>query len=308
MQRLSKQDYEAIAIYDCEKNPGSRAAVVIEPSYGSVALCVHTEKGKCEVANLWNSNSDMICFEDEIKSVYDYKVSETEIKDAVRRYYLTNKGVDSTVAGTGKKASEIMEHFNAGIGNTLNVFFDSADAALADMGMDSKNLRVLFVGNMAQFFPAEVVARLHYSPAMPMMPDSRYGFYEDTAAIVELGNAIIEENRTKHIDGPVEWLVLKRNSEGTPDKLKLLIADDGEKADDLKTPKYTPAVFACSGNELEVSIAGAVRNFTVPDGLLPGGMGMIRLGLQCEDEVFFLIVDANDKSERFPVNIKIKGE
>ena len=307
MQRLSKQDYEAIAMFDYEKNPESRAVVIIEPSYGSVALCVYTEEGKCEAVNIWN-NSDMTCFEDEVKSIYDYKGCEEEIKNAIRRYYLTNKSVDPTAAETEKKASEIMEHFNDRIGNTLNVYVDSADAALADMGLDSKKLRVLFVGIMAKFFPAEVVARFHYSPAMPMMPDSRYCFYENVEAVVEQGNAIIEKNRTKYIDGPVEWIVLRRNSDGKPDKLKLLIANDGEKADDLKTPRYTPSVFACSGNELEISVEGNVQTFTVSDGLLQGGMGMIRLGLQYEDEAFFLIVDAIDKSERYSVNVKIKGE
>lgn len=305
MQRLSKQDYQSIAVYDCEKNPGSSAAIIIDPSCGAVALCVHKGKGQSEIANLWSSNDDTVAFEDEIKSLYDYKSLESGIKSAVRNYYLTNKGMDLTVEGTQKKASEIMEHFNNRIGNTMSVFFDSADAALADMGIDPKRLRVLFVGNMAHFFPAEVVARFHYTPAMPMMPDPRYGYYEDVIAVADLGNSIIEKNRTKHIDGSVEWLVLKRNGE---DRLKLVIAEDEEQVDSLKTPKYTPSVFACSGNELEVSVAGTIQKFTVPDSLLSGGMGMIRLGLICEDDAFFIIIDSGDKSDRFPVNIKIKGE
>lgn len=306
MQRLTKQDYEAIAAYDYEKNPEAKAIIVVEPSYCDAALCICDSDKNVAAVNLWNG--DNTCFEDELKDVLDFRSSEEDIKECIRKYYLTYQRVDNTVSGTQITASQLMELFNKSVGNELEMYLKAADKVLENEGIDTRKIRVIFAGNMARFFPPEAVARLHYSSAMPMMADNKYGHYEHTADAIEQGNRIIEKNKVKLIDGPVEWIVYKRTEGDETQEQRIRIAEDGESVENLRSPKYTSKVFAYNGDELTVSAAERIHKIFIEDNFFPDGFGMIRMGLQIENEKAFLIVDADENTIRNPINIKIKGE
>ena len=306
MQKLSKHDYEAIASFDYDKNPATKAIIVVDPSSCNVALCICGSGRNVEAVNLWNS--DDVCFEDEFKDILDFRSSEEDIRETVRRYYLTNKCVDKTVPGTQKTASELMDMFNNSVGNELETYLTAADRVLENKEIDVNKIRVIFVGNMARFFPSEVVARLHYSSALPMMADNRYGYYDNTDAVIEQGNIIIEKNKAKLIDGPVECIVYKKTEDGESEEQRISIVDDGENAENLKSPRYTPKIFAYNGAVLTVSTAEKVHKFIIDDNFFSHGFGMIRLGLRIENDEAFLIVDSDENSRRNPISIKFKGE
>lgn len=306
MRRLSKQDYEAIAAYDGDKNPAARAVVVIDPSHCNSALCVCDAKRHFEAVNLWCRED--ICFEDEIKGTFDFKEHEDEIREAIRKYYLTDKCVDKVISGIQKTASALMEQFNKSVGEELETYLKLADRVLENEKIDPAKIRVVFVGNMARFFPAEAVARLHFSVALPMMADNKYGYYEDLAEATERGNAIIEKNKVKLIVGPVEWVVCSKGVDEDPEEYRICLAEDGESVESFAFPKYTPKVFACEGDELTVFVAGKLHKIVLSDSFFSSRFGMLRLGIQFEDEKAFLIVEADGRSERYPVDIKIKGE
>ncbi|MBQ5823930.1 MAG: hypothetical protein IIW48_03890 [Clostridia bacterium] len=308
MSMLSSRDYEAIVAYDHEHNPKYKAALVIEPSYRVVVLCVYDEKGNSQIKNIWGAGSDAVCFENEIKTEFDYVLYETEIKNAVRTYYLSNKCVDNMISEINRTASDVVNQFSNVVGNTLNVYFESADAVLSDAGIELQKLRIILVGGLANYFPAQVSVRLHYSSAMPMMPDARYGVYNEISDVIEKGLGIIDQKRTRFIDGAVEWSVFSDDGHGNIQRKKLTIAEDGTELDKLARPKFTSKVFVCGEDEIEISSAGSVRKFSVPERFLTDNMGTICLALQYDEEAFWLVVNSGGETEKYPIKVSVKGD
>lgn len=311
MTVLSIQAYEAIAAYDHENAPSYEAALILHPSQSGVWLFTYNKKGAPELLNSWKSDSapDISPI---VKYANESKPFSASINKAIRRYYKYNREIDPPVSELDTTAGELMESFRESVGVSLTPLFDSADAALNDLGISPSGLRILIVGALADYFPAEATVRLRYSSAMPMSPDPRYGIYSELGDIIKAGEAICARNKVKLIRGSVEWNIIQSKGDGSFRDLSLTLAKDGDAVESYSSCVYAEGegVFAVPNDVITISIAGKKTDIPISDRLVDEPMALINVGLQCIDESFSIVLRecGSGRTQMYPIEIELKGD
>ena len=310
MANLKLTEFEAIAAYDAKQNPAYGAVLLIEPLYASVVLYAYTQ-GNLPTLLFQRILDNPTPVNNAIRDLGDWTAYAAPIKKAIQNYYKFGTNAEVSIAGLNLSASNLMLRYSSAVGNELENAFREADSALAEAGISEDKLHILLVGPMATFFPAEATARLHYSSAMPMLFDARYGTYPQVEEIVLAGAALCAQMREKFIDGSVEWLVTEAGSNYTLRTLPLILAKDSANVKDFATPVFAPTsgVLATAGETVNLTVCGSHRQIPVTPQFLEDRMGLINLGLQYENDQFIIIMQntVSGKNQLFPMDIKIKG-
>lgn len=310
MNALKLTDFEAIAAYDALHNQTYGAGLLIEPLHASVVLYAYAQ-----------GNTPTLLFErildnptpvnNAIRDLGDWTAHTAPIKKAIQSYYKFGTNAEVSIAGLNLSASNLMLRYTSAVGNELDNAFREADSALAKAGISEDKLHILLVGPMATFFPAEATARLHYSSAMPMVFDARYGISPQIDGIISEGTELCARMREKFIDGSVEWLIAEAGANHTLRTLPLTLAKDSANVKDFAAPVFAPTsgVLATAGETVNLTVCGSHRQIPVTAQFLEDRMGLINLGLQYENEQFMIVMQntVSGKKQLFPMDIKIKG-
>lgn len=310
MEKMTLTDFEAIAAYDYKQNPVYGAVLLIEPLHSSVVLYAYGEKGAPTL--LFDRILDNPApVQNAIRDLGDWTAHTAAIKKGIQSYYKFGATTDVPIAGPECTASQLMHRYDGAAGNALENAFRGADAKLSAAGISEDKLRILLVGPMATFFPAEATARLHYSSAMPMILDVRYGTYPQIAEIIREGSEICAGLREKYVDGNVEWLLVQADGSGHPRTVSVTLAKDSTNVKDFSEPVFAPipGVLITTGDTVNLTVCGHHSQWPVTAQFLEDRMGMINLGLQYENEGFVLVMQnlVSGKTQRFPMDIKVKG-
>lgn len=308
---LIVQDYEAVAAYDREHSSAeNKAVLILDTSSCAAALGVYQENGKPQIEGIWNPDAEAT-LEAQVNSTFAWSSHAADLKNAVRKYYLSERSVDPTVPGLDQSVSAIVHFCEEIVSGSLGIVFRSADSLLENLSISPMEMRILLLGQLSSFFPLEAAVRCHYSPAMPMMPDSRYQHYPDLDHVLREGRELLEQYTVKQIKDPVVWQIYQLQENQTTELNQIFLASPDTRTADLETPVYADLgeVFVCSGDMLTVYISGSQHRIPVPEELLQNGVGTVDLGLQYRDENFFLLIRSSRTSKvcEHPVNISLKG-
>lgn len=310
MGAFTLEELEAIAAYDHQKNLGSQAALLIDPSYASVALYSYNPSGLPVL--LFERLSPLVQpVNDVIPSINQWEACASKIKLAIQKYYIYDKEIDPSVAGLSLTASDLMNLYRTHAGDLLEDAFLRADVALNSANIPPEYLRILFIGSMANFFPAEAITRFHYSSAMPMSLDLRYANYPEAVELMREGTAICLRLRTKLICGPVEWMLLQRTADGVPAPLSWTLAKDGANVEEFSEVVFADAidVLICQGSSLTLSVCGNAVQISLPREWFTETIIRITIGLQYADEHFIVVIKDLDseRTHTCPIEIQLKG-
>ncbi len=301
---LDIQEHEALAAADREHSSGvARAAFMLDTSSCAAALAVYAENGKPQICGLWSYEVGLLPrVEELLPNGYDAE----EVKNAVRRYYLSDRELDVRLGG-GQTVSALVRMCEEVAQTPLEAVFASADRILSELGIGITETDVLLYGGLASFFPLEAMVRCHFSPAMPMMPDDRYRHYPDVMSVVDEGRAILERYAVRLVAESVIWqltctegvrsvYIALPNTEVTALE-KAVYADSGE-------------VFVCAGDTLTVDIGKRRVELTVPEEILSDKVGVVELGIEYTNESFCLLLrnSRTGAEHRYTVDIPTKGD
>ncbi len=314
MAKYNKQDFEAIAVYDYKKEANTQAAVVIDPEYSAVALCFYDSKGGIEASTLWNENNSVSIISSMAKvnpDLEEWKASREAMKAALTDFYMTSQTMDSTAfsGSSTLSASALMDLYKQCGGNELDNAVKSANAMLVERAVPLTNIRILLVGDMGAFFPAECIARLCFSPLMPMLPDNRFAVIPDTTIAIVSGNEIISNKKSKKLVDSVEWIIHKLDSQNQLVEYSVCLAEAQTPVDDFVSAVFKDdTVFAANNDQLTVKFNGAQQQLSIPAGFIPEGGALLQLGLVCENESFSLLLKSDRAIEKIPLNVNVRGE
>ena len=292
-------ELEAITAYDHQTNPTSQAALLIDPSDASVALYTFAATGLPllqyeRLTPLSQAASDL----------FDERHA-SKIKRAVTNHYRFDCETDPFIEEIGITASELMNKYRAFVGTALDEAFAHVDIALESANIPQEQLRMLFVGSWATFFPAELLVRMHYSSAMPLVSDGRYASYSQTDEPIRQGVSLCQELRAKRLCGPVVWTVLQGER-----PVSLTLAEDGANAEEFLQCVFadTNGVLLARGGKIMLSVAGKAIPLPVPT-RRRADLCLVNVGLQYADGQFSVTVKEQDGAftETYPIDIQIKG-
>lgn len=307
---LDIQEHEALAAADRERSSGvARAAFMLDTVSCAAALAVYAENGKPQIRGLWSYEAELLPrVEELLPNGYDAE----EVKNAVRRYYLSDSEFDVKLGG-GQAVSALVHLCEEVAHSPLEAVFASADRILSELDIDIAETDVLLYGGLSSFFPLEAMVRCHFSPAMPMMPDDRYRHYPDVMSVVDDGRSILERYAVRLVAEPVIWQLTC--TEGVR---SVYIALPNTEVTELEKAVYADSgeVFVCAGDTLTVDIGKHRVEIPVPREILSEevgegvSVGVIELGIEYSDGDFALLLrnSRTGAEHRYPVDIPTKGE
>lgn len=309
-----KQEFEAIAVCDYKKEENKQAAVVVDPEYSIVALCVYDQMGNVELSETWNENSNVSVSSAMMgvnSDLANWRNSIPVIRNALTEFYMTNQMMDSSflLNDTSLSASELMSIYKQCGGNDLDNALKSAKDKLAEKAIALTNIRILFVGNMSEFFPGECLARVCFSPLMPMLPDDRFTVIGDTKSAISRGVDLIEKSKCKKIDGRLDWILCGFDSENKVVQRSITLVEDQTPVDAFIHGVFNDElVFAIPNDQITFEFNGVRQNVVIPKGFISEEGAMIQLGLQFEGNGFSLLLKNNESIMMLPLSVNVRGE
>ena len=298
---LTQKDYEAIAAYDRTVKPSYNVILMLVPDKGEAAVCTIDNTGLPHVTNVWQDTEGA----EFPASLRDWKQFSNNLRDAIIE--TMNTFDDTSVDGMNMTAKTVMSVYQEFCGGRFQEAFNEASHLAETMNVDYP--RVICLGDGASFFPAEAMARHHFSALAPLLEVDAYVYYEELTEIIQSGGNTVKTNSVRRFDKDVLWRIV--NAEGREECL--IMAESGAEVSGFLEPRFPleNGVFVTEDEKLTFSVNGSDDFIRMPGGLLRDGIGMIRMGLRYDPakEVCYLVVSECREmiTREFAIDVRWKG-
>lgn len=248
--------YEAAVYYDYTHNMGDVSLpvteLVVDVDRYTLDICRCGGDGTVEVLAREDEPGMRTTALDQLPQEGRAAILE-EINRNMRRFYRTDGKKDGPACALldSPLCSQLDQDFSSDA-RRLDALLERGLKRLAELGISEEDIRILPIGELAAYYPAEFTLRRRLSPT-PVLPDSRFVVLGDPPGeIIRLGRELYQGNAGRNIvlvciglDGQTDEIVLAEKDSKSPQQ-----------------PAYCAPVFAAE--PLQLRVDGNDRSVDLP--------------------------------------------
>jgi len=204
-----------------------------------------------------------------------------EMKQNMQRFYRTGGKKDGPACALPEAepplCSQLDQDFSPD-SRRLEALLKRGLSRLTGLGISEEDIRILAIGELAAYYPAEFTLRRCLSPT-PLLPDSRFAVLADPPGeIARLGQELYRRNAGHDI------VLICLQPDGQKDEI--ILAEKGGGI--AQPPAYCAPLFAADGEPLLLRVDGKDRSLKLP--FAPAEGDLVELACQMKGDSLSLLL------------------